>query len=171
MHKTGFRYILPALALAVGVFMLQPAPAQAPAGTPGTVFNDWRLACGGPGLRDDQCYIMQTLTATDTKQRVLAVVAGNLGPEAKPILYFTLPLGIYLPAGMAFNIDGSEEFRAEVSVCLADGCKAMIEIDNKLRDLLNAGKQVKVAFLDAASRQQVLLEVSLLGFASGFAAL
>jgi len=169
--KPYIRDMLPVLVLVLSLLTLQPVIAQAPAVAPGTVFNDWRLACGGPGLRDDQCYVMQTLTATDTKQRVLAVVAGNLGPEAKPILYFTLPLGIYLPAGMAFNIDGSEEFRAGVSVCLADGCKAMIEIDNKLRDLLNTGKQVKVAFLDAASRQQVLLEVSLLGFASGFAAL
>jgi invasion protein IalB len=169
--KPEFRHILQTLLLTLGLITLPPALAQSPAASPGTVFNDWRLACGGPGLRDDQCYIMQTLTATDTQQRVLAVVAGNLGPEAKPILYFTLPLGIYLPAGIAFNVDGGEEFRATITVCLADGCKAMIEMDNKLRDLLNTGKQVKLAFLDAASRQQVLLEVSLLGFASGFAAL
>jgi len=165
------------LLICLAVLMAQPLFAQEDSGgsassvIPEQLYNDWRLSCGGSGLRDEQCYIMQTIGIEATQQRLLAVVAGNLGVESKPILHFTLPLGIYLPAGMVFNIDGGNEYRAEVNTCVADGCKAVLEIDSTLRDLLNVGKQMKVAFLDAGTRQQILVEVSLHGFASAFAAL
>ncbi len=71
-------------------------------------FQDWIYQCGGEGLNDDQCYIMQNIFIQESDLRLLSVAVGYLGPDDSPWLFFTLPLGVYLPAGMVFNIDGAD---------------------------------------------------------------
>ncbi len=134
-------------------------------------FQDWIYQCGGEGLNDDQCYIMQNIFIQDSDLRLLGVAVGYLGPDDSPWFFFTLPLGIYLPAGMVFNIDGGNENKLPIRVCLADGCKSSIGLDKKLLNALKKGNKVKVAFLDGNSQKQITVEVSLAGFSRGFAAL
>ncbi len=134
-------------------------------------FQDWIYQCGGEGLNDDQCYIMQNIFIQESDLRLLSVAVGYLGPDDSPWLFFTLPLGVYLPAGMVFNIDGADENKLPIRICLPDGCKSSIGLDKKLLNALKKGNKVKVAFLDGNSQKQITVEVSLTGFSRGFAAL
>ncbi len=134
-------------------------------------FHDWIYQCGGEGLNDDQCYIMQNIFIQESDLRLLSVAVGYLGPDDSLWLFFTLPLGVYLPAGMVFNIDGGDENKLPIRICLPDGCKSSIGLDEKLLNALKKGNKAKVAFLDGNSQKQITVEVSLAGFSRGFAAL
>jgi len=134
-------------------------------------FKDWMYQCGGEGLKDDQCYIVQNIYIQESGLRLLGMAVGYLGPDDNPWLFFTLPLGIYLPAGMIFNIDDGDVHKQPIRVCLPDGCKTNISLDKKLLWALKKGKKAKVAFLDGNTQKQITVEVSLNGFSKGFGAL
>ena len=134
-------------------------------------FQDWIYQCGGEGLKDDQCFIMQNIFIQESGLKLLGVAAGYLGADDSPWLFFILPLGVDLPAGMVFNVDGGEEIKTPIRICMPDGCKASITLDKKLIWALKKGKQAKVAFLDGNTQKQITVGVSLAGFSRGFGAL
>ena len=134
-------------------------------------FQDWIYQCGGEGLKDDQCFIMQNIFIQESGLRLLGVAVGYLGPDDNPWLFLTAPLGIFLPAGIAFNVDGGEEIKAPIRICMPDGCKASVSLDKKLLNALKKGNKTKVAFLDGNTQKQITVEVSLAGFSKGFGAL
>lgn len=134
-------------------------------------FQDWIYQCGGEGIKNDQCFIMQNIFIQESGLRLLSVAVGYLGPDDNPWLFLTTPLGIFLPTGIAFNVDGGEEIKAPIRICMPDGCKASITLDKKLIWALKKGKQAKVAFLDGNTQKQITVEVSLAGFSKGFGAL
>ena len=134
-------------------------------------FNDWVVRCGGPGLQDAQCYISQNLFVQESGIRLLSVAVGYLGPDNAPRLFFTVPLNVFLPVGMAFSIDGGKQVKLPFRVCVATGCNTEIALDENLIRGFIEGSQAKVAFMDNSSRKQITVNVSLKGFTKAFAAL
>lgn len=158
--------VLLCLFLTLGGPFSRPAEAQAP--SPKQTFESWLLACeGGRPF----CYISQSIELTETRQRILRVVAGNLGPEGQPILHLTVPLGIHLPLGVALRVDEGPQHKAEVQTCTADGCEATLLLDTELLAALNDGKLTQVAFLDAVTRRQITVAVPMAGFRQAHTAL
>ena len=137
----------------------------------GKQFQNWILKCGGEGLKEDQCYIMQTVSIKESGLRLLEVAAGNLGPDGSPWMFFVMPLGIFLPAGMAFNIDGGEEIKQPIRICLPDGCKASVALEDKLLDTLKEGSKLRAAFMEGNTQKQITVDVSLKGFTDAYSAL
>ncbi len=137
-------------------------------------FQDWTYRCGGKGLKDEQCLITQSIHQ-ESGMRLLGVAVRYLGPDDNPWLILTTPLGIFLPAGIGFNIvrmgKGGEEYKIPIRVCMPVGCRASMSLDKKLIWALKTGSQVKVAFLDNKTRKQITVEVSLAGFTKGLEAL
>ena len=134
-------------------------------------FQDWIYQCGGEGLKDEQCFIMQNIFIQESGLKLLGVAAGYLGADDSPWLFFILPLGVDLPAGMVFNVDGGEEIKAPIRICMPDGCKASVSLDKKLLNALKKGNKAKVAFIDGNTQKQIIVEISLAGFSRGFAVL
>ena len=138
-------------------------------------FQDWTYQCGGEGLKDEDCFIMQNIFRQESEFRLLRVAVGYLGPNDSLLLLLTTPLGIFLPAGIVFNIvrmgKGGDENKLPISICKPDGCKAFISLDKKLMWAMKMGSQVKVAYLDGNTREQITVEVSLAGFTKGLEAL
>lgn len=158
--------ILPGVILAIAGQISLPAAAQAP--SPKQTFESWLLSCedGRP-----PCYISQSIQLTETGQRILRVVTGHLGPEGRPILHLTVPLGIYLPLGVALRVDEGPQRKAEVQTCTADGCEATLLLDTELLASLTEGKLMQVAFLDAVTRRQITVAVPMAGFRQAHTAL
>jgi invasion protein IalB len=134
-------------------------------------FDDWVLKCGGKGIKDDPCFIMQDLFIKKSGQRLLRVAVGYLGPDNKPMLFLTTPLGIFLPPGIAISIDDRDGHKTPFRVCIPKGCKASIMLNKKLIGALKKGNQMKVAFFDGGTQKQITVEISLTGFSKGFGAL
>ena len=132
------------------------------------VFQDWLLTCGAVGK---SCYVSQSANLKETGQRVLRVAVGYLDAENQPLLHLLVPLGIYIPAGVALKVDEVRQLKAEVRTCTASGCEAMLQLDNSLSESLEGAKICQVAFLDALTRQQIVIVVSMAGFKEAYGAL
>lgn len=134
-------------------------------------YHDWILRCDDQLLWAKQCSISQSILLQETGQNVLRVVAGTLAEDKRRILHLTLPLALYLPAGVALKIDDQTQTIIPVETCTAGGCELAIPLDPPLLHSLQKAQALRVGFLDAVSRRQITVTVSLHGFSEAFAAL
>jgi invasion protein IalB len=159
------------LLLLASVQLTAQAQAQTPNPSPppqAQTFQGWLLTCE---VETQPCFVSQSTHLKDTGERVLRVVAGHLGAEGKPVLHLSVPLGIYLPLGVALKIDEGAQLKVEVHTCTPGGCEAMLNLDAELLGALSGGKVSQVAFLDAVTRRQVTVAVPMAGFKEAYAAL
>ena len=144
------------------------APAQA---GQEEIYQNWRMRCDDQSQWSRTCHIYQSVLLQETGQNVLRIVAGTIAENGHSILHFTLPLGLYLPAGVALKIDDQEQTVIPVETCTAGGCELAIPLDPPLLHSLQRAQALRIGFLDAVSRRQITVVVSLQGFKNAYAAL
>lgn len=136
-------------------------------------YQDWRLRCEKRTDADaESCVMFQAITATvkDRKQRILNVAVRYPAPEQPPMLFFSVPLGVYLPGGLLLQIDEGTALRLQIEVCNPNGCHTRLALEEPLIDDFKVGRQAKVTFQDGRQRE-VAVPVSLTGFTAAFKAL
>ncbi len=146
-----------------------PVVAAPPAGK---AFKDWVIACE---QREDgetgQCYMAQNVALRESGERLVHVAVGYSARGGdRPAALLTVPLGVFLPAGVALTIDGGEPRRMPLEYCIAAGCRALLPLDPSTESELKAGRQAQVIFQDL-TRREIAVPVSLLGFTAGLRAL
>jgi len=134
-------------------------------------YQDWRLRCE---RKDDnapeRCFIMQIAKSTKDKREVLRIGVRYPEPSKPPMVFLTLPLGVYLPTGLLLQIDDGETLKIPVEICLPNGCHTRMALVGDLLKRLKQGKLAKLAFHDSR-QQQITVPVSLAGFTAALAAL
>ena len=105
---------------------------------------------------------------TESGQRLLTLAAGYLGPKGEPWITLSVPLGMFLPAGVALKVDEEERFDVPFKICTAKGCDAGNPLDEVLLKSMKSGLVARIAFLDGITRRQITVPVSLKGFAAAF---
>jgi len=141
------------------------------AATDAQTFKDWRVRCEKPeGADEERCFLFQNVMLKKGKQQLLNIAVGYLQNMEHPVAVLTLPLGISLPPGVEFKVDGGEPMPLQVEHCLDRGCRVLLGLDDKLLAILKAGSQAQVTFYDGA-RRPIGVPVSLMGFTAGFNAL
>jgi invasion protein IalB len=169
MHKL----ILAILCLAI----IQPALAEDKKSVP--TFGNWGKACeeGLADAKDKQgpevCYIFQNVSNKDNGKLVMQMRIGMAPQNDKPVLIVTLPLGVLLPPGAAFVVEGHEKepLKLPFLACAPEGCTTVGQIiDDKLLKAMKKAEKaaVRVALLN---RQVLTLPVSLKGFTRAYIAL
>ncbi len=144
------------------------APAAAAAPKDGQAFQDWMVKCeGGEGVTE-RCFAFQNIVVTESRQQLLVLAAGYLGPKGEPWVILTVPLGVLLQSGLALKVDEGERFDTVFKICTAKGCEAGIPLDDDLLRLMKAGLVARIAFLDAITGRQITVPVSLKGFSASF---
>lgn len=166
--------------LILAVFLLaviSPALAENKPSVPS--FGDWGKACE-KGRDDDKgkqspeiCYIFQNVSNKNNDELVMQMRIGMAPQNGKPVLIVTLPLGVLLPPGTAFVVDGHEKASLKLPflTCAPEGCTTIGQvIDDKL---LNAMKKARKATMRVAllNHQVLTLPVSLKGFTRAYIAL
>lgn len=128
-----------------------------------TEHGDWRTVCKA------HCVIAQGLQNPDNPGVTYSSQISYVSGRSEPVLQLNLPLGIYLPPGIAIEI-GEQQHRAPVAVCLPEGCKVLLvltpEIVQQLQD--SAAYTVKLFVTEQMPRQ---LKFSLRGFSDALASL
>ena len=150
--------------------LLAGSAAQAQAAQE-AIYQNWRLRCDDQAQWSQNCYIYQSVLLQQTGQKVLRVIAGTLAENGRSILHFTVPLGLYLPAGVALKIDDQAQTVIPVETCTAEGCELAIPFDQPLMQSLQSAQALRIGFLEAVSRRQITVVVSLHGFNDALAAL
>jgi len=134
---------------------------EAPAGQ---VFDDWGRRCETLKSGEELCLIFQRLRLKENNQTVLHVTFGY-PPFAKgPVMVLTTPLGVSLVAGVELKVDNvGETIKVPYNLCVADGCRASLPVDDTLLAAMKQGDKLKVAIANAQNKP-LGMEVSLNGF-------
>lgn len=132
-------------------------------------FQDWDLVCEQRGDNTEACFIYQTVYDPNTDNPVMQIAVGYIPVDkenTRLAAMFTVPLGIYLKAGLALTVDDSEEgARIGYDRCTPVGCSATFPINDEFLSKFKAGLELKTAINDGS--QNIFLNASLLGFTDG----
>ena len=134
----------------------------------GQVFQDWTIKCEGEEGAAERCVAFQNIVVTQSRQQLLTVAVGYLGPKGEPWVILTVPLGVLLQSGVALKVDEGPRFDAPFKICTAKGCEAGIPPEDDVLWLMKAGLVARIAFLDGITGRQITVPVSLKGFSAAF---
>lgn len=136
----------------------------------GKKFKDWTVVCEKlPSSGKEICNIFQNVS-NDKNKVVLQVAIGYPPGLDKPQALITLPLGVLLQPGIEFTGGTAEATRVPYSVCVQNGCVAILKLDDDIIEGMKAGSEGSVKF--AAGKQQIIeIPVSLSGFTAAFTSL
>ncbi|MBH0236969.1 invasion associated locus B family protein [Methylobrevis albus] len=166
--STALRRTVAAAVLLVAA--LSPAGARAQ-GEVKTTFEDWQIRCDQPpGAREEQCALIQNVTAEDRDNVGLSVIVVKTADKQARILRVLAPLGVLLPSGLGLRIDDKDIGRAGFVRCLANGCFAEVVMEADLiRQMENGGAATFIIF--QTPEEGIGIPISLNGFREGVAAL
>ena len=152
--------------------LLLVAPAQALAqGEVKSKHGDWDLRCDTPpGAQNQQCVIMQFVTAQDRENVGLSVVVMKTADKQARILRVLAPLGVLLPRGLGLRIDDTDMGTTGFIRCLPNGCVSEVLMDDTLIEQLRSGKQAMFIIFQTPE-EGIGVPISLAGFGEGFDAL
>lgn len=137
-----------------------PAASQAP--------EAWSSRCtSGARTGEPDCAVEQRVVLRETGQ-MLASVTVRVPPDTRePVMMVRIPLGLFLPAGLSYSVDGSGEEKLELQTCDAQGCYAASTISDDLLQSLKAGEELSLTFQNL-QKETISVPVSLAGFTAAF---
>ena len=150
--------------------LLAPAHAFAQ-GEVKAKYGDWDLRCDTPpGAQNQQCFIMQFVTAADRDNVGLSVIVMKTADQQARILRLLAPLGVLLPRGLGLRIDDTDMGTTGFIRCLPNGCLSEVLMDDSLIQALRDGKQAMFIIFQTPE-EGIGVPISLAGFGEGFDAL
>lgn len=106
----------------------------------------WSKQCLKDPAGKDICFVQQFAIATQQKAVMLNVAFGYLGPEGKPRIILTAPLGILLVPGVQMTIDNGKPIVLPFDNCQPSGCRAAVDLDKQALDQFRNGKVLAVRY-------------------------
>lgn len=156
------------LAAVVLATLASPAPAVAQAMAES--HGDWVVQCADASNQEFRCQIAQTLTADGTGQHVMTMIVRRDEETGGLTALVRLPHGLFLPAGIALQVDGGAPVRAAIQTSDASGVYASVPLTAVLAGAMKAGRSMSVA-MQSVKREPIALTVSLTGFTAASATL
>jgi invasion protein IalB len=145
-----------------------PAPGEPPVRS---THGDWQIRCDTPaGAQNEQCVLMQFVTAEDRENVGLTVIILKTADKQARIMRVLAQLGVLLPSGLGLKIDSTDMGRAGFVRCLPNGCVAEVILENTLLDKLQTGKTATFVIFQTPE-EGIGIPISLNGFGPGFQAL
>lgn len=158
------------LLLLATLLLLIPAQALAQ-GEVKAKYGDWDLRCDTPpGAENEQCFIMQFVTAADRDNVGLSVIVMKTADKQARILRLLAPLGVLLPRGLGLRIDDADMGTTGFIRCLPNGCLSEVLMDDSLIQALRGGEQAMFIIFQTPE-EGIGVPISLDGFGEGFDAL
>ena len=109
-----------------------------------SVHGDWQIRCDTPpGAQNEQCALMQSVTAEDRPNVGLTVIVLKTSDQKSRLMRVVAPLGVLLPSGLGLKIDNNDVGRAGFVRCLPNGCVAEVVMDDKLIDQMRSGPRIR----------------------------
>ncbi|GAB4525951.1 MAG: invasion associated locus B family protein [Roseibium sp.] len=133
--------------------------------------GDWQMRCDTPpGAADEQCALIQNVTAADRENVGLSVIVLKTADKQARILRVLAPLGVLLPSGLGLRVDNADIGRAGFVRCLPNGCIAEVILEDDLLSKLQSGGQATFIIFQTPE-EGIGIPISLNGFSAGFDAL
>jgi invasion protein IalB len=133
--------------------------------------GDWQVRCDTPaGAQNEQCVLMQFVTAEDRDNVGLTVIILKTADKKARIMRVLAPLGVLLPSGLGLKIDNVDMGRAGFVRCLPNGCVAEVILEDKLLTALRSGTTATFIIFQTPE-EGIGIPISLKGLGEGFDAL
>jgi invasion protein IalB len=163
------RPIVPMLGVLAIVAMASMAARQAAAqGAVRSVHGDWQIRCDTPpGAQNEQCALMQSVTAEDRPNVGLTVIVLRTSDQKSRLMRVVAPLGVLLPSGLGLKIDNADVGRAGFVRCLPNGCVAEVTMEDKLIEQMRTG-QTATFIIFQTPEEGIGFPMSLKGFGEGY---
>lgn len=130
--------------------------------------NDWQIRCDTPaGAQNEQCVLMQFVTAEDRDNVGLTVIVLKTADKQARIMRVLAPLGVLLPSGLGLQVDANDMGRAGFVRCLPNGCVAEVILENELLDTLRVGSTATFIIFQTPE-EGIGIPISLSGFGAGY---
>lgn len=130
--------------------------------------GDWQIRCDTPaGAQNEQCVLMQFVTAEDRDNVGLTVIILKTADKQARIMRVLAPLGVLLPSGLGLKIDAADMGRAGFVRCLPNGCVAEVILEDQLLTSLRSGATATFIIFQTPE-EGIGIPISLDGFGSGY---
>jgi invasion protein IalB len=155
----------------------QGAP-QLPAPQIVATHGDWKIQCETPppnaqgAASPKQCGMVQT-AKSDKNPKVgltLVLVKGQQNGKAVTMMRVMAPIGVYLPTGVALEVDGGAVGRVPFTRCLPQVCIAFAEASSDTLDKMKKGSAANFIIYEAPGLG-LPMKISLNGFSAAYGAL
>ena len=133
-----------------------------------TQHRDWVSICVGQAASVTRCAMQQVLRAEQPDGRQLQFQVSITRQEDQNLAEIALPLGLDLRAGVVVQVDESDEINIPIVTCLAQGCVAVLALDDPLIEIMKRGSRMKLGFLTLGSSEVFVAEFSLMGFTRAY---
>ncbi|MDZ5645998.1 invasion associated locus B family protein [Nitrospirillum sp. BR 11828] len=131
----------------------------------------WSKNCAKTDAGAEICYVEQFAIVTPQNVMMLHVQIGYLGPEGKPRLILTTPLGVLLQPGITLTVDQDKPLALPFDACQQGGCVAAADLeDGKVLDHFTGGKVLAVRYING-DKAAMDIPVQLNGLAAALKAL
>lgn len=135
------------VALVLGGFSLRPGLAQeAEPVVNGQKFGAWGVACQALAVNKTRCHLEQTLLRDTDRVFLARSLAVWSDDGSRGFLALQVPVGAYLPSGIALRAEGAETVHPLTwQSCSPELCEALIDLDDALMQELSQGTGKVVA--------------------------
>jgi invasion protein IalB len=180
-QKNNFGPRNPAIQNKQGQQQRQPGPrAQGPAPQVIATHGDWKIQCEAAGKANaqgqaqnaKQCAMVQSARSDKNAKLGLTTVfvRGKQNGKDVTMMRILAPIGVYLPTGVALEVDGGAVGRLPFMRCLPQICVAFGEAGNQTLDKFRKGSAANFIIYEAPGIGMPI-KISLNGFAAAFTAL
>jgi invasion protein IalB len=149
---------------------------QPPAPTVLSTHGDWKVQCeappGGDANAAQQCGMVQTARSDKEPKAELTIIIVKQKEKDKvvPAMRVLAPLGVFLPTGIALEIDGAAVGRVPYARCTRRVCYAMATASGDMLDKMRKGSAANFIIYQGPGLG-VPMKISLNGFSAAFSAL
>lgn len=143
--------------------------AEAPATTaetPGSASQNWLKVCD-PLPDGQKACIMRQVVLANGQFLGSFLLRDDPGQESRLLAVAAVPLGVLLPFGLTWQIDGSKPVRVPYMICDPTSCATQLVINEQYVNSLKRGNTLK---LTAKNRQNedLTIEITLSGFTAAY---
>lgn len=149
-----------------------PAAAEVQELANNTAFGGWLVTCEALTVTRSACRLTQELTLRDKGDLVVRMVAVPVSDGA--LLFAQVPIGVYLPGGAVYRIEGKEDLEQRNMVwqrCLGGVCEAASGLDQSELDNLRDASSILFGYRMDANGEPLIVSVDTSRFVEGLEAL
>jgi invasion protein IalB len=160
-------FVLAAFPAAAQETVLTNEPDPSTTTAPDAPQATWGSRCLSDSRADALvCTVTERIRSKDSNQ-VFGSLTVQLGGDGKPLLIASLPLGLSIPGGVSFDVDGASKDNLPLQTCDRSGCFASAPVSPALLTAMQKGTTFAVTF-QSLSKQPVTLQFTLAGFAAAY---
>jgi invasion protein IalB len=157
----------------------QAAQSRPPAPPPELIAENgkWKVQCETPPAPEGQqpvrqCGMVQTAQSEKNPKATLTLVLVKAEANNTPIINMRViaPIGVFLPTGVALEIDGNAVGRVPFTRCMPQVCMAFAEASAETLGKMKKGKEANFIIYEAPGIG-LPMKMSLEGFSASLAAL